>query len=179
MVVGDAPSPAPQPPTEDTSIHDSRYASLDTSAVNEPSQQEPSHHEKFVSVAHITAPPDADEGDHPPDHEVWASLSAALVMPSVPHAPGALLSSAPSVTVVPATNLSPDGLCDAKTIEPASATEANSASEESAVPLLDQQLDRSVAMRQFHAAAGTPPAVQHDVQTSLLLFLTSPPRGRP
>ncbi len=176
MVVADAPSPAPQPPTEHMRIHDSPDASLDTSAVNEPSHHEPSHHEKFVSVPHITAPPDADECDHPLGNEVWSSLSAPLVMPSVPHAPGALLSSAPSVTVVPATNLSPDDLCDAKTIEPASATEANSASEESAVPLLDQQLDRSVAMPQFHAAAGTPPAVQHDINIAPVILDVPAPR---
>ena len=171
MAVADAPSPAPQPPTEHISIHDSPDASLDTSAVNDSS-----HQEQLVSAPHETAPPDADEGDHLLGKEVWASLSAPLVMPSVSHADAALLGSAPSVTVALATNLSPDALCDTKTIEPASATEATSASEESAVPLIDQMSDPSATVAQFHATPHTAPAVQHDADLAPAILDVPSPR---
>jgi hypothetical protein len=171
MAVADAPSPAPQPPTEHISIHDSPDASLDTSAVNDSS-----HQEQLVSAPHETAPPDADEGDHPLGKEVWASLSAPLVMPSVSHADAALLGSAPSVTVALATNLSPDALCDTKTIEPASATEATSASEESAVPLIDQMSDPGATVAQFQATPHTAPAVQHDADLAPAILDVPTPR---
>jgi hypothetical protein len=171
MAVADAPSPAPQPPTEHISIHDSPDASLDTSAADDSS-----HQEQLVSAPHTTAPPDADEGDHLLGKEVWASLSAPLVMPSISHADAALLGSAPSVTVAPATNLSPDALCDTKTIEPASATEATSASEESAVPLIDQMSDPGATVAQFQATPHTAPAVQRDADLAPAILDVPTPR---